>query len=201
MQDKLNQEGFSTAGHLRALSKLHFQDFSPNSAKHGTPSPWGGKRPGALRNSLGRAGALPGSGVVGPRPSGFHAIPQTPCVPIPAGCGPACATAAWSPRSWPGSGSRSFRAPTCRTYSTSSSSVSPTHQTAGVLSHGAKQPQGLFSPCRGVGKGGRAIGPTPLGEPHNPIYRHTQPPAGPGVALPQHSLPPLRWGHPCPHRA
>lgn len=44
--------------------------------------------------------------------------------PRPAGCGLGCVTAAWSPRSWPERSSKSSRAPSSRTCSTSSSSVS-----------------------------------------------------------------------------
>lgn len=112
---KLNQTASPRpppAGLLRALSKLHFQGSFPNSVGRG----WGGAP--TVWERLGHV-------LGGPAPPWASISLLRAASPPPPDCGPACATAAPSPRSWPRRDSRSSRVPSSRTCSTSSSSVSP----------------------------------------------------------------------------
>ena len=146
---------------------------------------------------MGKGRAGPGGGVSQPplseRPL---AIP-----PRPAGCGPGCVTAAWSPRSWPGRNSKSTRAPSSRTCSASSSSVStPAPHPAPHPPAGGSYPH-LLSPTRGLGE--RGGGDPGLhcqgGHPHrNPQTDGAKPPLTPtghlllshqaGASLPSQGL-------------
>eukprot|EP00069_Balaena_mysticetus_P002767 bmy_16432T0 len=146
----------TTAGHLRALSKLHFQGSFPKSRAHGTLSPQGRGEAGSHGTQFGKGRARPGRGAVRVPASLLRAASR---LLDPAGCGPACATAAWSPRSWRGRSSRSSRAPCSRACSMSSSSVSPP---LGVPPVGAGDPPRACSARPGVlGKGEEAVWAAP----------------------------------------
>lgn len=91
---------------------------------------------GLQGTQFGKGRAHPGTRAMGVQAS--VPPPEQPLAPTPTGCGPACVTAAWSPRSWPGRGGKSSRAPSCRACGMSSSSVS-----LGV-GGGPTQPTGAF---------------------------------------------------------
>ena len=159
----------TTAGHLRALSKLHFQGSFPSSRAHGTLSPQGRGEAGFHGTQFGKGRARPGRGAARVPASLLRAASR---LLAPAGCGPACATAAWSPRSWRGRSSRSSRAPCSRACSMSSFSVSPP---PGVPPVGAGDPPpGPAQPDQGSrGKGKRRSGPRHQwgGDTHTPTHR------------------------------
>lgn len=139
-------------------------------------APGVGVRRGFHGTHFGKGRARPGRGAVRVPGSLLRAASR---LLTPAGCGPACATAAWSPRSWPGRSSRSSRAPCSTACSMSSYSVSPVPES---LPWGPAIPQGPPSPMRGLGERGRgdlahAIGGA--GYPHpNSQTNGAKPPAG-----------------------
>lgn len=135
-------------------------------------------------HGLGTAGAHLGSRAVRVQPLWGPQSPasERPLTPAPAGCGLACVTAAWSPRSWPGRSSRSSRTPSSRACSTSSSSVSPAPCRPAPrcpLLWGSSDPQDLLSLTWGLGETDNGTKPQPA-------------PACPSAV--SH----LGWGCPCP---